>query len=321
MSPSTTSPTGDDPSPGQDRPAYARRVIVSTGTRVVLTVPVASARGVIPEGAVAVVVHAPADDTHDYRVRLPDGHETGVSRQEFSRLVDVQSPQPPAPLDDHELRESVIYRCVVGSRAYGLDHGESDFDRRGIYLPPAHRHWSLFGVPEQLEDKSRDECYWELQKFLVLAAKANPNILECLWTPLVEHAGPVARELLDRRDMFLSQLVYQTFNGYTISQFRKLEVRRRQGREPKRKHAMHLIRLLLAGSVALREGRILVDVGAHRDELLAIRDGRTSWDEIDRRRRELHAAMDDAFERTALPQRPDYAAIDDLLVRARRSAL
>jgi predicted nucleotidyltransferase len=29
----------------------------------------------------------------------------------------------------------VIYRCVVGSRAYGLDHDESDIDLRGIYLP------------------------------------------------------------------------------------------------------------------------------------------------------------------------------------------
>jgi len=58
----------------------------------------------------------------------------------------------------------VIFRCVVGSRAYGLDGPGSDTDRRGIYLPPADLHWSLYGVPEQIEDHERQECYWELQK-------------------------------------------------------------------------------------------------------------------------------------------------------------
>ncbi len=33
-----------------------------------------------------------------------------------------------------DLYEHVIYRCVIGSRAYGLDEDGSDIDRRGIYL-------------------------------------------------------------------------------------------------------------------------------------------------------------------------------------------
>ena len=79
---------------------------------------------------------------------------------------------------------------------------ESDIDRRGIYLPPAELHWSLYGVPEQLENDDTQEAYWELQKFLVLALKANPNVLECLYTPLVEQATPLAEELLDMRSTF-----------------------------------------------------------------------------------------------------------------------
>ena len=49
-----------------------------------------------------------------------------------------------------ELLDRVIYRCVIGSRAYGLDDDVSDTDRRGIFLPPADLHWSLGGVPEQI---------------------------------------------------------------------------------------------------------------------------------------------------------------------------
>ena len=66
-----------------------------------------------------------------------------------------------------------------------MDDSESDIDRRGIYLPPAHLHWSLYGVPEQLENSATEETYWEIQKFLTLALKANPNVLECMHTPLV----------------------------------------------------------------------------------------------------------------------------------------
>ena len=80
------------------------------------------------------------------------------------------------PMAEYDLYQYVIYRCVVGSRTYGLDREESDFDRRGVYLPPAEMQWSLFGVPEQLENPETDECYWELQKFLTLALKANPNV-------------------------------------------------------------------------------------------------------------------------------------------------
>ena len=90
---------------------------------------------------------------------------------------------------------AIIYRCVVGSQAYGLERDSSDVDRRGIYLAPAELEWSLYGVPEQLENAETEECYWELKKFMVLALKANPNILECLYTPLVETRTPVAEEL------------------------------------------------------------------------------------------------------------------------------
>ena len=109
------------------------------------------------------------------------------------------------------MRPFIIYRCVVGSRAHGLDDAASDTDRRGIYLPPARLHWSLAGLPEQIEDRAVHECYWELEKFLRLALKASPNVLECLSTPLVEHATPLAEELRGLRDRFLSKQLYQTY--------------------------------------------------------------------------------------------------------------
>lgn len=213
----------------------------------------------------------------------------------------------------------VIYRVVVGSRAFGLDTDASDTDRRGIYLPPAARQWSMEPLPEQLENEAEQSVYWELGKFLRLALKSDPNMLECLWSPLVEHASDLAEELLGIRGIFLSKLVYQTYSGYSVSQFKRLEQDLRTRHEIKWKHPMHLVRLLLSAITILREHRVPVRVESHREELLAIRRGEWTWNEINRWRLELQRELDAAYATTTLPDRPDFGRADAFLIRARRS--
>jgi hypothetical protein len=121
------------------------------------------------------------------------------------------------------------------------------------------------------------------------------------------------------REAFLSRLVYQTYNGYVLSQFKKLEQDWRAEGEIKWKHAMHLIRLLLSGVTVLREGFVPLSVEEHRDKLLAIRRGDIAWDEVNAWRLELHKSFNDAYEGTRLPEVPNYQRVNDFLVRARRS--
>jgi hypothetical protein len=268
-----------------------------------------------------VIVAQPVRGDHTYRVRFPDGAEGVVAPEEIDVRAHLQRAglgAAPASAVRDSLFAHVIYRCVVGSRAYDLDEEGADTDRRGIYVPPAERHWSLHGVPEQLEDEATQETYWEVQTFLVLALKANPNVLECLYSPLVETATPMARELLDMRHIFLSRLVYQTYNGYVLSQFKKLEQDLRARGHIRWKHAMRLIRLLLAGVTTLREGVVPVRVGEHRERLLAIRRGELPWAEIDAWRLRLHREFDAAFAATRLPARADYARAGAYLIAVRR---
>jgi uncharacterized protein len=295
---------------------------IPVGTQVVLRES-AQPAGAPPTaaGAVGIVVAVPSRVDGAYTVRLPDGREVDLGRDALAIRkqhqrdgMDVLS-QP----DAAQLRPFIIYQCVVGSRAYGLATEQSDTDRRGIYLPPAELHWSLHGLPEQIEDRTTEECYWELQKFILLAMKANPNVLECLYTPLVDHASPIAQELLAQRAIFVSKLIYQTFNGYVLSQFRRMEQDLRTSGAIKSKHAMHLIRLLLSGITALREGTIPIDVGEHRTQLLAIKRGELPWAKVDAWRLALHHDFDAAYAASRLPDRPDYARADALLVRARRA--
>src|SRR5204862_6941472 len=158
-------------------------------------------------------------------------------------------------------------------------------------------------------------------KFLVLALKANPNVLECLYTPLIEKATPLAEELLGIRSIFLSKMVYQTYNGYVMSQFKKIEADLRNQGQVKWKHVMHLIRLLLSGINIMREGFVPVRVEEHRDKLLAIRRGEMPWEEVEDWRKRLHHEFNAAAEATKLPERPDYEQANAFLVEARRSAL
>ncbi|MEO7649503.1 MAG: nucleotidyltransferase domain-containing protein [Bryobacteraceae bacterium] len=269
-------------------------------------------------GRVGVVTHTPASPEHAYRVRFPEGGEAAFHRDELTIFRQVQND---LPLESYaaELKRFVLYRCIVGSRAYGLAREDSDIDRRGFYLPPADLQWSLAGVPEQLESDN-EEVYWELGKFIRLALKANPNVLECLYSPLVESCAPLAQELLAMRTIFLSRYVHRTYNAYVLSQFKKLEQDLRNQGQVRWKHVMHLIRLLLSGVTVLRDGFVPLSVDEYRDRLLAICAGEVAWNEVERWRLQLHRDLDAALSSSRLPGHPDYERANRFLIHARRAA-
>jgi hypothetical protein len=295
-------------------------LILPAGTQVVTLIDtrVINETRTQPRGTVGVIKSAPQDATHSYLIEFPDGSYSSLKRREFAIRKQFQSETAMDPLAERSLEKYVIYRCVVGSRAFGLDDENSDTDLRGIFLPPADLHWSMFGLPEQIENHDTQECYWELQKFLVLALKANPNILECLNTPLVEYKNEIAGELLTLRQIFLSKLVYQTYNGYVMSQFKKLEQDLRSTGQIRWKHAMHLIRLLLQGVDILTTGELNVTIGPEREKLLAIKQGEFLWESVNDWRLMLHKEFENAYGATKLPERPDYDRANRFLLRARR---
>jgi hypothetical protein len=301
------------------------QLIYSVGTQVVVQKETyhVNRRVAHPAGSVGVIVRSPIDRTHTYRVKFNDGFEAAVHHDQLVRLSEFKRDQIRGSAESSmfDLNERVIYRCVIGSRAYGLEDDQSDTDRRGIYLPPAELHWSLYGVPEQLENEETQEAYWELRKFIVLALKANPNVLECLYSPIVEFATPLADELLAMRESFLSKLVFQTYSGYVASQFKKMQTDIRNQGRVKWKHVMHLIRLLISGIDVLREGKVTVEVGQQREQLLEIKRGEVPFAEADAWRKRLQVEFEQAFQQTTLPDRPDYERVNAFLIHARKLAM
>lgn len=294
--------------------------VISAGTQVVLKVakPVPDSERLKPSGSVGVVLQSPPNNREPYLVRFADGETVTASFEELALRRREVEDELGEVTDD--LRPWIIYRCQVGSKAFGLATEDSDDDLRGIFVPPARLHWSLRRLPEQLESQTSDidEVYWELEKFLRLALKANPSVLETLWTPLVLLADETAQELRAMREAFLSKHVYKTYSGYVLSQFRRMANAYKERGTYKPKHAMHLVRLLHSGIAALRTGEIRIDVAEHRDELLRLRDDGLPFDDVRLRALELDAQFQRAFEQTTLPEQPDYRRVDDFLIRARR---
>ncbi|MEV0584851.1 nucleotidyltransferase domain-containing protein [Nonomuraea sp. NPDC050310] len=208
----------------------------------------------------------------------------------------------------------LVLSVVTGSRAYGLQTEGSDIDRRGVFVAPTAAFWRLDKPPTHLDGPLEEQFSWEVERFCVLALQANPTLLECLWSPIVEHVTPVGERLLGLRTAFLSGRARQSFLGYAQDQFRRLDPA-----APKWKQAMHMIRLLLSGRHLVEYGEPLVRVGEDRERLLAIRRGELTWAEVDAWRAELTTGLSRAAGH--LPAEPDRAAVEAFLIEVRRAAL
>ncbi|WP_020518852.1 nucleotidyltransferase domain-containing protein [Catelliglobosispora koreensis] len=214
-----------------------------------------------------------------------------------------------------------IYTCVVGSRAYGLAGPASDVDLRGVFVVPTRLFWELDKPPTHLDGPREEEFSWEVERLCELALQANPTVLECLWSPLVEHITATGEELLAVRTAFLSRRVAQSYGNYARDQLKKLDNTLGRTGQIKWKQAMHMVRLLMAGVGVLSTHEVLVDVGEHRETLLAIKHGERSWEDVSALAATWEQRLAEAESTTRLPEEPDRPTINDFLIRTRRDHL
>lgn len=114
----------------------------------------------------------------------------------------------------------LLLECVSGSRAYGLETGDSDWDLKGVFFLKKADFYGLERA-SQVADAKNDQVYTELGRFVELLLRNNPNMLELLATPpaAIRYRHPVMDEL--RPELFLSRRCKESFAGYAISQIRK----------------------------------------------------------------------------------------------------
>lgn len=125
-----------------------------------------------------------------------------------------------------------ILKTIVGSHAHGLASSDSDIDYRGVYIIPTSELLKLGPVHDHTSwiEGNEDDTSFEIGKFLFLATKCNPTILETFLAPEV---NPIEEILKTRANNYASELralfpyvwnsvdTKNAFIGYGLNQRKK----------------------------------------------------------------------------------------------------
>lgn len=211
---------------------------------------------------------------------------------------------------------TTLLRGVVGSTAYGLATPESDIDRLGVFIAPTTEVAGLYWHASQ-ESRGQqgplgdDFMEHEVGKFLRLALKANPTILELMWLKEYEietYDGEIITNL--RRFVLSHKYVHDAYYGYAEAQRKKLLNR------DKPKYAKHILRLLEQGTGLLKNGMLNVKV----------KDPQRYHDLVDMTPEQRYDAVIEAFrkfpmksEASVLPALPETETVQNALAYLRKN--
>ena len=120
--------------------------------------------------------------------------------------------------------ESPDFLALSGSRLYGTNREDSDWDYRGFVVPPyhyiiGHKTFNDADVP------GNDHKVYSFQRFLELASNGDPVCTEVLFAPksLLSRLTDVGERVLSMRQAIVSNKIYRRIMGYSYSEFRKAE--------------------------------------------------------------------------------------------------
>lgn len=89
---------------------------------------------------------------------------------------------------EREENVRILYACESGSRAWGFESEDSDYDVRFIYLRKTSWYLTIQNRRDVIEKSINDELDvsgWDAPKALELFRKSNPPLLEWLQSPII----------------------------------------------------------------------------------------------------------------------------------------
>ena len=241
---------------------------------------------------------------------------------------------------------NVQYETIMGSVAYGVSADTSDVDVYGWAIPPKddifpHLRGEVpgFGTPrarfEQFEEhhvrdadafagrgRIYDLTIYGIVKFFNLAMENNPNIIDCLFTPVncILHSTRIGNLVRENRRLFLHKGAWPKFKGYAYSQLHKLTNKTPKGKRAQlvEKHgydvkfAYHVVRLLTEVEMILIEEDI--DLQRNNEQLKAIRRGEWTEDRLRTWCAEKESQLEKVYAESKLRATRDEPKIRSLLV-------
>lgn len=239
------------------------------------------------------------------------------------------------------LRNNLVMEVITGSRAYGCNNEESDFDIAGIGTPTKEMifpsfHGYLEGfdkdIPKfeqyrtdnkiQFADKEYDLTVFSLIKFFRLAANGTPNCVELLFVPLncITYNTNAGSLLRDNRHIFLHKDMWNNYTAYARSQIHKMASNKREGKRKELyekysfdvKFAYNLVRLISQIEQILTVEDL--DLQKHKEYMKSIRRGEVKEEEIRNWFSEKEKTLEQAYRESKLPQLSDEVKIKNLLL-------
>lgn len=239
-----------------------------------------------------------------------------------------------------EHRNGLIHAFAAGSSLHGASlPGKADLDVHGIFMEPKKFIYGLQSSTHFVSSTAGDNCrntaedtdiaLYSLRRWAGLAAKGNPTAISLLFADNLypalcgrfwEHFNPPLR------DAVLSRRACNAYRGFVTDQMKRLLGLKGQGKHGQRpelteshgydtKAAMHSVRLVGEGIELMTTGQISYprpDV----EYLRAVRRGEFSLDKVCSVVSSLLTELDEAEHTSALPDKPKFATIDVVLVRA-----
>lgn len=223
--------------------------------------------------------------------------------------------------------ENVILTCLVGSQAYGIATADSDSDHMGVYVESRVNVMGLFPhdqVVQQGSELAEDQVFYSLRKWAKLASRGNPTVLELLYAPVTD-AVRTGYDLRDHSHLFISRAAAGVYLDYAKQQrerldgvrgqknIKRIELVERFGYDTK--YASQILRLLHQGIGLMENGQIQFPLPeAHRAEVMSVKLGEWSKDDVMARAEELESDLKAAREKSDLPEHVDLDAINNMLV-------
>ncbi|MFB1098651.1 DNA polymerase beta superfamily protein [Terribacillus sp. JSM ZJ617] len=243
-------------------------------------------------------------------------------------------------IDYDWLEERTIIMALTGSYAYGTNTEDSDKDYKGICIPPVNYFLGLESFNEYNSSGGKnfkntkddvDINIIHITKFVKDAMIGVPNNIEILFLNKDQYLKITepGQQLIDNRHLFLSKAIQKKFGGYANSQIQKLKQRNvsRSGRQDlidlygyDTKFFMHSVRLLTSAIEILETGDFST-FRPNRSFLLDCRKGAYTFGEAVELIELLDNDLKRAAEHSTLPEKPDYHAINQLLIRINSAAI
>lgn len=119
------------------------------------------------------------------------------------------------------MRHRLIFECIVGSTAYGTNEENSDIDKKGVYVQ-SNDEILVFNYEPQI-NVTKDECYYEIGRFLELISMGNPTCIEMLYSEdeFITHSSTEFELIRKHKDKFLTKKCANSFSNYGYSQIKK----------------------------------------------------------------------------------------------------